>query len=241
MVSAMLTLPQLGNPYLSRSTFTVLSQLMSASVQEDDSNVATQLPEIIHTIHSSSPIKTDTTQASAWMLVLANAVVSYSTVDSSGCEKEISKSWKSVWVFLESVDSATRKTAAESLDLISKCLTPSMIKSATKDRDNSILGKMILQCRTALDSLAFARSIAEVLSVISSMIGRLRYHEGSRSSPTAAEVLMAPIIQKIGDLRTQKDFEYKESADSTLGVAMRVLGPEALLKILPPNLEPADR
>ena len=60
-------------------------------------------------------------------------------------------------------------------------------------------------------------------------------------APTAAQTLMMPMIKHIGDLRTQKNFEYKEAADSTLSTAMRVLGPHVLLETLPLNLEPEDR
>lgn len=52
---------------------------------------------------------------------------------------------------------------------------------------------------------------------------------------------MVPVIQKVGNLRTKKNFEYKEAADGMLGIAMRVLGPEVFLKMLPLNLEPSDR
>lgn len=219
----------------------MLSQLISASVDEVESNVTSQLPEIIAAIHSSAPVKTDTTQAPAWMLLSANAMVVYNTIDPSGSEKEFGKIWKSVWTFLESNDTATRKAAAESLDLLCTCFSPSMVKAVIQDQDDSTLGKIIAQCQKSLNSLAFARSIPEHLSAISSIISHLRYRDGSRASPTAAEILMVPVIQKVGNLRTKKNFEYKEAADGMLGVAMRVLGPEVFLKMLPLNLEPSDR
>jgi ribosomal RNA-processing protein 12 len=175
------------------------------------------------------------------MLVLANAVVTYNSIDPSGCEGELGKFWKSIWVFLESADSPTRKSAAGALDMISKCFTDSLIKLAIQDHEKSTLGKIISQCQKALDSLSFARSFSELLFVISSIISRLRYRSGPRGSPSAAEILMTSIIQKVGDLRMQKNFEYKEAADATLSSAIRVLGPQAFLKLLPLNLEPADR
>ena len=77
--------------------------------------------------------------------------------------------------------------------------------------------------------------------MVSSLARALRYRGSGVTNPTAAEVLMPAIMEKIGALRTQKNFEYKEDADKALGVVMSVIGPEALLKILPLNLEPSDR
>lgn len=233
--------PRLGNPYLSRSAFTVLSQLISASVDETESNVTAQLPEIISAIHASAPIKTDTTQSPAWMLLSAKAMVAYNTVDQATSEKEFGKIWKSVWTFLESNDTPTRKAAAEALNILCTCFSPAMIKAAVQEPDESTLGKIIAQCQKSLNSLVFARSIPEHLSAMSSIIGHLRYRDGSRASPTAAQILMTTVIQRVGNLRIKKNFEYKEAADELLGISMRVLGPDIFLEILPLNLEPSDR
>jgi ribosomal RNA-processing protein 12 len=80
----------------------------------------------------------------------------------------------------------------------------------------------------------------ELLVIISSLISGLRSRQ-SRKSPSAAEVLLLPLIAQVGELRTRKGFEYKEAADATLSTAMRVLGPEVLFRVLPLNLEPEQR
>lgn len=183
--------------------------------------------------------------APAWTLVLAKALVSNKETSLAGFEAELPRAWKSVWDFLESTDRDTRKSAAEALDLISTCFNSSLIEKALSDArqgsDSSIIVKIVIQIQKALDSLTFARSIPELLSVISSLVRALRYRGGVVTNSTAAEVLMPGIVTKIGTLRTQKNFEYKEDADRTLGVVMGVIGPEALLRILPLNLEPSDR
>jgi ribosomal RNA-processing protein 12 len=172
-------------------------------------------------------------------------MLAYSATDPEGCASEFGKVWKTVWSYLESTDSSTRKAASGSLDLLSQCITPALIEPAIKE-DNlgnpqSALGKIIAQVTTALNSLAFARSIPQILSTTSSLIDNLRYRSGPRKSPTAAESLLLPLIQKIGELRIQKGFENKEGADIVLATAMQVVGPEVLLRVLPLNLEPADR
>lgn len=92
----------------------------------------------------------------------------------------------------------------------------------------------------ALTSLPYARAVPELLVVLSSLVRSLDYRE-TKTAPIAAEILLAPIITQISELRVSKDFEFKEAADATLSTAMGVLGPAALLKILPLNLDPKSR
>lgn len=182
------------------------------------------------------------TLSPAWLQVLGNAMLSYSVADAEACSSELGRVWKTVWAFLESKDAATRKSAAEALDMLSQCFTAKLIASAIHEAGpeaNSTLSNIIAQTTRALDSLAYARSMPELLMTISSLINGLRHRVVGTS--TAAESLLLPLIQKVGALRVQKGFEYKEAADSSLTVAMRVLGPEVLLRALPLNLEPSDR
>lgn len=176
-------------------------------------------------------------------------MLAYSAVDADACAAELGRVWKTIWAFLESTNPPTRKAAAESLNLLSQCFTTPFIQEAiqesktAKAEHKSVLGSIVAQTTKALDSLAFARSMLELLSVISSLIQNVRYRDNDRelAPGEAAESLLIPLIQQIGDLRTQKGFEHKEAADATLATAMRVLGPKVVLEVLPLNLEPADR
>ena len=172
-------------------------------------------------------------------------MIAYHSADAEACAAELERVWKTCWSFLESTHPATRKAASESLDLLSQCFTPSLIIPAIQqDKPKSVVGNIIDQTTKALDSIAFARSIPELLFVISSLIANLRHRENDSKANKAnvpTETLFLPLLQKVADLRTQKGFEHKEAVDYTLATAMRVLGPEVLLNILPLNLEPSDR
>lgn len=247
ITNLLLTLPRLGNPYLSQSAYSLLSDLFSAPAGDESSHVINEIPAVIKAILSSPPSKTDPVLSSAWINVLGNAMLAYSVANSEKCVAKLGKVWKTVWSFLESNNTGIRKAAADSLGLLSQCFTPALIKSAIVEAQagqaepKSVLGHIISQATKALDSLALARWIPELLSVISYLITNLLYDDGYRKSAPAAKVLLLPFIQNIGDLRTQKGFEHKEAADATLATAIRVLGPEVVLQVLPLNLEPADR
>jgi ribosomal RNA-processing protein 12 len=176
-----------------------------------------------------------------WLLVMGSATFFSSQVASDSFATVLIKVWTTVWTSLESADAATRNAAAQSLDTLTKCITPDLIEAAIKERisdtPKSTLSKMIALSTKALDSLAYANSIPHVLEVISSLIKALRF-KSSRSAPTATETLLLPIIQKIGELKISKGFEHKSAADAALATAMRVVGPKVLLRVLPLNLEP---
>ena len=193
---------------------------------------------------SSPPSKSDKTLAPAWVNVLGDAMLAQSATDPDAGAEGVGKVWKAVWPFLESSESSVRKAAAECLGSVARCFTPTFIGLALcetgQNEANSSLNKIISQVTEGVDSLPLARSMTELLDVISSLIYSLR-HRVNRTSPSATESLLLPLIQKVGDLRTQKGFEYKEAVDETLATAMRVVGPEVLLRVLPLNLEPSDR
>jgi len=218
-----------------------MSDIFSVSADDDSTNMGEQLPEVLKVVLSSPPPKSDLTLSSSWVRVLGDALVAYNSVNSPSASSELGEIWKSVWNYLDSTDANTRKATAQSLSAISSCFSTFLVTTAIADMNgSSTIRKLVLQVTKALDALPYARAIPELLSVVSSFITNLRYKE-SKISPTAAEVLLMPLIVRIADLRISKGFEYKEAADATLAVAMRVLGPEVLLKALPLNLEPATR
>ncbi|KAJ7647107.1 armadillo-type protein [Roridomyces roridus] len=240
ITNLLLTLPRLGNPYLSQSAYSILSELFALPIEDESVSVNDQISDVLKAVLASPPSKAGATLSPAWVQVLGSAMVSYHSTDPDAASSEFGPVWKTVWTFLESSDSATKAAAAQSLDLLTRCITPSMVDSAILEPEpRSTLGKVIVQITKALDSLTYAGATPQLLSVISSLIARL--HHKADGTKTAAEALLLPLITRVGDLRTQKGFEFKEHADATLAAAMRVLGPQSLLAALPLNLEPSDR
>jgi ribosomal RNA-processing protein 12 len=240
----LLTLPCLGNPYLSQSTYNVLAELISAPAIGIQSAVSDQISGVIKSVLASPPSKSDTSFAPAWLNLLGNAMLAYHTTDPQACASESGAVLKAIWPFLGFSDDLTRKAAVQSLSTLSLCFTPDMIaQSISEARDGEAstpLNKLISQIMAGLDSLALVQAMPDLLALLSSLISNLR-HRPSRASPSASEFLLLPLIRKVGDLRIQKGFEHKEAADVVLATSVKVLGPEVLLRTLPLNLEPADR
>ncbi|KAF9469880.1 ribosomal RNA-processing protein 12 [Collybia nuda] len=242
ITTLLLLLPRLENPYLSQSVYSILSDLFSHTPGDIPNQVGDQISNILKVLLSSPPQKSDTTLAPSWIRMIGNAMLTYEAVNQEACANELGKVWRTVWNFLDSNDLAIRKASVYSLDILCRCFNPTLISSALQDNETkTTIRRIILQVTQTLDSLAYARSIPELLSIISALIISLRQRIGLKTSPTAAESFLLPLITHLGELRSSKGFEHKERVDAALSTAMQILGPEVLLRILPLNLEPSDR
>jgi ribosomal RNA-processing protein 12 len=247
VTTALLSLPRLGNTYLSHSAYSILSDLLTLPNEDDESDISSQIPSILKAVLTSLPSKADATLAPAWLSVLGNTLTAYHRHDAGVAVGEVGKVWKIIWTFLDNGDSNVRRAAAQALGAVSSCFTPELIDAASKERKSkatadpkSVIGRITSQVCEALDELSFARAMPDLLSVITFLLSGLR-REPPGLGATAAQILLLPAIEQVAHLRVEKGFEFKEAADGTLSAAMSVLGAAVLLEALPLNIEPADR
>ncbi|KAG1904253.1 armadillo-type protein [Suillus fuscotomentosus] len=243
ITTTLLTLPRLGNPYLSQAAYSILSDLFTASTTTGTASAIEQIPAVLHAVLESPPAKADNSISPSWIRVLGDAMFAYHVADASACATEFHRVWKTVWSYFETKNPQTRKAVAESLDLLTRCITSSLVRDSISDGEagKSPLRSIISQTTKALDSLSFASAMQELLSVISALVSNLSVRVDPAKSTTATEALLMPLVSKIANLRVQKGFEHKEAADAVLSTAMRVVGPAVLLEAIPLNLEPSDR
>ncbi|KAF8586684.1 NUC173-domain-containing protein [Ramaria rubella] len=239
ITSTLLSLPRLGNPYLSQSSYNLLSSLVSDQSSTSDMTI------LISALLSSPPSKSDITQTPAWLELLAAAFLTGPLAPPNDLET----AFKSIFSYLESTNVSIRINAALALTaLLSKSLTASMIEAAVADeaqkKPKSTLGKVLTYVRSSFDALSYARAMPQMLGVFASLLLALRHRPTNPSAdfpPTAAELLLLDLVHKIGELRIKKGFEHKEAADEVLKAAMSVLGPEVIFRVLPLRLIPEER
>ena len=243
ITTILLTLPRLGNPYLSQSSYSILSDLLSASVNSGTQSSTEQIPAVLSAVLSSPPSKSDLTVVPSWLRVLGDVMLAYCSADPDALSQEFIKVWKTVWSFFETSHAQTRKAVAQALESLVQCITLPMARTAVMDAPDgkSPIRSAVAQITKALNSLAYASAIPELLHVICSLISNLDMPFENGKSTLAAETLLLPLVQKIADVRVQKNFEHKEAADSVISTAMRVMGPAIVLEAIPLNLEPQDR
>ncbi|KAJ8077206.1 pre-rRNA processing protein [Marasmius tenuissimus] len=235
LTNSLLHLPRLGNPFLSQSSYSAMSDIFSLS--RDDGTFETNgdvLAEVLKTILAFPPSKTDTTSTPGWLAALASAMSVFKETSQSAFASRVPTVWKTTWSYLESGNSEVRASAAHSINTLSRC---------TLSMDDGSEGKltlagMVTQISKAFTSVAYTKAIPDLLSITSSLILNLQQGKPVKASQVSTT---RPLIKQIGDLRIEKNFEYKEGADAVLSTAMRVLGPEMVLDILPLNLEPEKR
>ncbi|KAH0827850.1 hypothetical protein J3R83DRAFT_3476 [Lanmaoa asiatica] len=243
ITATLLTLPRLGNPYLSQSSYSILSDLLSASVNSGTQSSTEQISVVLNAVLSSPPPKSDITVAPSWLRVLGDVMLAYRSADAEASSCEFIKVWKTVWSFFETSHTQTRKAVAQALESLTQCITFPLARTAVADAPDgkSPVRSAVAQITKALDSLAYASAIPELLHVVCSLTLSLNMRFENGKSTLAAETILLPLVQKIADLRVEKNFEHKEAADSVISTAMRVMGPAVVLEAMPLNLEPQDR
>lgn len=191
-------------------------------------------------------------------------MVAYARADADACTAVLPKVWETTWVWLESPDVGCRRAAESALcAMVRYCITDAEIvkaaevtqsttlaadstkKKGKKNRseaDKTVVGGVTSTLAISMHAVAFAKATPSLLSILAALVSRLRLRitppsEGIRAV-TAAEILLPELIVYVGGLRLAKQFEYREKADEVLGMAIRVLGPEVFLDLLPLNILP---
>ena len=240
ITSSLLSLPRLGNPYLSQSSYDLLASLVSVDPTENP-----DLTNLISALLSAAPLRTDSAQTPAW-LELLRAAFETSPVRES---LSVDVVFKTIFSYLEVSDATIRKGVVGALSaFVSKSLIPSMVEAAVSERDQkkqkSSVSKIVSLVRQSFDALQFALAMPQMLGILASLVRALGHRPanvGSDFPPTAAELLLLDLVQKAGELRVKRGFDYKEAADEVLRAAMSVLGPEVILRVLPLGLLPEER
>ncbi|EEB99582.1 hypothetical protein MPER_00714, partial [Moniliophthora perniciosa FA553] len=165
---------------------------------------------------------------------LGDAMFIFKEINSSAFSSRVPNVWKTIWPYLESTNNAVRQAAAQSISTLCRCLVSMDEKADGKLNVSTI----VAQISKAFTSVAYTRALPELLSISSSLIASLQ--QGGLVSENCISSVQ-PLIVQIGGLRVEQNFEHKEAADTVLSTAIRVLGPEVVLKISPLNLKPEHR
>lgn len=188
-------------------------------------------------------------------------MVAFARADFEACSQKLLSVWEATWSWLENEDLGCRKAAESALcAMVRYCITDAEIVKAVevstttsvesnkKGKKNNIspelkatvIGSLLFRLNSSLHAVAYAKATPSLLSILTALISRHRTPVPS-STPkrtTAAEPLLSSLIVYIGGLRLAKSFEYREKADEVLGMAIRVMGPEVFLSMLPLNIIP---
>ncbi|KAG8998021.1 hypothetical protein FRB93_013914 [Tulasnella sp. JGI-2019a] len=254
LIQSLQSLAKIGSPELTTLAFETLTALLKTPRYTPS---ASHISVILETILTSPPPSGSIAVSQAWLELLENTMVSYGRADSAGCSEQLLHVWRETWSWLKSESVSIRIAAEKALGaMLRYCLTLSDIQEAVEVSQSdegegeealnaTTLGAILKILEESTPSLSFIEAQPHVLYVLSCLISRLRIRTSIPSTsdtrpPTAAEVLLPDFVVYVAQLRTAEDFEYRERADDVLGMAIEVMGPEAVLDILPLNLLPSE-
>jgi ribosomal RNA-processing protein 12 len=222
------------------------------------------LTTIIDSLLSSPPSPTQTADQVEYTLALTSGLIKLARQDPLQTKSYLLRAWSTIWTSIL-INPATKpdaqRQASQSLGpqgLLRYCISDEMVLQAVqykrqgsleagarKKQKTPFLTRIIEQISGALQSHALL--MPHLLPILSALIARLRLRvtndtpgevDATGTGTTAAEELILDLVCEIGDLRLKRGFEEQEKADAVVGSAIEVMGVEAILKVLPLNVEP---
>lgn len=173
---------------------------------------------------SDKPSKTDSQILPSWLAVVAAGYTAYAHLDSDNCLKQIPDLLRHIFPFLQAESQDVRDAVGSTLvALAENCMTPEA-SPEVQDEAYLAIAELAMQGLTTRYQLAWR----EVFRFIGAIFLALRQN---------ADPLFLDTIKIIEALRAKDTFEGKSDAEAVIGAAITGIGPAAVLKVIPLNLE----
>ncbi|OCL04767.1 NUC173-domain-containing protein, partial [Glonium stellatum] len=212
-----------SNEYLAMAAFEVF-EVIFAGMADEVSSV--KLPRLLEVIEELRPAKTDSQLLPPWIAVLSRGYDVSAQVSPEDTFQKLPELFVMVAGFLSSPSHNIRVSASECLvSFMANCVPDSVLLDPSI-YDEKVLEKLAKNA-TDLLSVKYQAAWMEVFNVLGAMFEALRW----RSAP-----LLSNVVKTIGELRGNESFAGKKEADGVLAKAIRAMGPDNVLEILPLNL-----
>lgn len=223
LCEVLLNISKSTNEYLTMATFEVFEIIFTGMA--DDFN-SSKLPRLLDAISELRPSQNDSQLLPPWIAIMSRGYEVWAQVDSQETFQKLPEIFDLVAGFLASSAHNIRVSASECLvSLLENCIPNSALLSPSI-YDEKVLEKLA-RLAIGLLSVNYQAAWVEVFTVLVSMFSSLSWK---------ANPIMFDVVKTVGELRGNDSFAGKKEADEVLGSAVRVMGPEAVLKLLPLNL-----
>ena len=219
----LLNISRSTNEFLTMAAFEVFEIIIAGLADEVSS---AKLPRLLEAITELQPSQNDSQLLPPWIAVLSRGYDVSAQIEPEETFQKLPELFSTVSAFLTSSSHNVRVSASECLiSLLHTCVPDSVILDSSI-MDDKILERIGLTLRDLL-SVKFQTAWMEVFNVLTAVFEVLRW----RSHP-----LLDAVVQNIGDMRSNESFTGKKEADAVLTAAIRAIGPDNMLSILPLNL-----
>ncbi|OLN87174.1 Ribosomal RNA-processing protein 12 [Colletotrichum chlorophyti] len=212
-----------GNEYMTMATFEIFEMIFEGMADEVAS---AKLPRLMEIISELRPAANDTQLIPPWLAILSRGYDVSAQVEPEDVFQNLPEIFSMVAQYLESPAHNIRISASECLvSFMANCI-PKQVIIEPSIYDEKTLDK-IAKIAESLLSVKYQQAWMESFNVFGAMFDSLRWR---------AHPMMINITKAVGDLRGSDSFQGKKEADEVIGKAVRAMGPEAVLSILPLNL-----
>ncbi|KAJ9651913.1 pre-rRNA processing protein [Neophaeococcomyces mojaviensis] len=219
----LLSISRSRNDFLVMSAFEVFEVIFDGMQDELSS---AKLPRILEAITELKPAQNDAQLLPSWIAILSRGYGAYAAVDPEEVFSKLPELMDLITNFLPNSAHNIRVSASECLiSFFANCIPGSVILEPSV-YDEKLL-QQIADKALELLSVKYQTAWMEVFSILSALFDAFRW----RGDP-----YLLAISQTIGELRGNSGFQGKKEADEVLGHAIRNLGPQAVLNVLPLNL-----
>jgi ribosomal RNA-processing protein 12 len=219
----LLNISKSSNEYLTMTAFEIFEVIFEGMADEVSS---AKLPRLLEVISELQPAKTDSQLLPPWIAVLSRGYDVSAQVLPDETFHKLPDLFLMISNFLTSPSHNIRISASECLvSFMANCIPDSVLLEPSVF-DEKVLEKLA-KCAQDLLSVKFQAAWMEVFNVLGAIFDALRW----LSAP-----LLSGIVKSVGELRGNESFTGKKEADAVLSKAIRAMGPDNVLEILPLNL-----
>lgn len=223
LCEVLLGISRSSNEYLTMAAFEVFELIFESLANEISS---AKLPRLLEAITELQPARTDSQLLPPWIAVLSRGYDVSAQLEPEETFEKLPHLFNLITTFLSSSSHNVRISASECLiALLHTCvpesviLDPSIMDDKTLEKIGTILQDLL--------SVKYQSAWMEVFNVLTAAFEALKW----RAYP-----LLSGVLKSIGELRSNDSFTGKKEADAVLSAAIRSVGPENVLTVLPLNL-----
>lgn len=223
LCEALFAVAKSKNEFLTVAAFEVFESIFRGMANDDS---ASKLPRLLAAVSDLQPSRDDAQLLPPWIAIISRGYDVSAQIEPVETFQKLPELFTMVAGFLSSPSHNIRESAAECLiSFAVNCIPASVVLEPTV-YDEKTLEKLSVILLDLL-SVRYQAAWMEVFRVVGAMLDALKW----RSDP-----LLSKAVGTIGELRSSDAFAGKQQADEVLAKAIRAMGPEAVLRILPLNL-----
>lgn len=219
----LLNIAKTGNEYMTMASFEIFEMIFEGMSEEVSS---AKLPRLMEIISELRPAANDTQLVPPWLAILSRGYDVSAQLEPEDTFQKVPELFNMVSQFLDSQSENIRISASECLiSFMANCI-PQQVIIDPSIYDEKTLEK-IAKTAESLLTVQFQAAWLQTFNVLAAMFLSLRW----RANP-----ILLSVTKTIGEIRENSSFRNKKEADEVIGQALRAMGPEAVLSVLPLNL-----